>query len=168
MGDGSIARVNGFLAKLPDGLDSYPDVAVKYSVLGIWTEGHDLEQLRDALPGRVRDLSETGNPVTRWVPEAHATVVYLTLRELFFSSDDAFVHDARQRNTNLQCSPIYELLFRALATSRITRAAPAAYRQVHRGSTLEVSTEGRPWTWSLVLPPHLVPELLARCYATGV
>ncbi|MEM6294871.1 MAG: hypothetical protein AAGA54_26605 [Myxococcota bacterium] len=168
MGDSSIARVDEFLAALPHGIDSYPDVAVKYSVIDVWTEGHDLDRLRAALPNSLTGLAEAGNPVTRWVPEVHATVVYLTLRELFFDSDDAFVADALARNHQLYRSPLYKFLLRALTARRITKSAPVAYGHMHRGTSLEVETDELPWRWTLHYPPNLVPELLGRCYATAM
>ena len=162
------ARIEQYLEKLPGGIHAFPTAQVKYAVVGLWIEGHDLEALAEVLPHEVRPLLEPGFPISRWVSEVHATCIYLALRELFFPSDEAFVADALERNRALLLKPIYKILVRLLSPSRAAKGTSMAFSQMHRGVTLEVEPLADSWVVTLHHPANLVPELLGRCYATAV
>lgn len=161
-------RVQAYVDALPGGIDAYPDVVVKYSIVETWLEGHDRGALRDVLPDEVHPLLEDGVPVTRWVPEVHATCIYLALRELFFPSDDTFVTDALHRNIRLLEKPMYKILLRVLTPTRAAKGTALAFSQMHRGLKLAVDPQPEAWLVTLTHPPALVPELLGRCYATAL
>lgn len=163
-----IERIENYLARLPGRIDSHPDAQVKYSIIETWVDGHDLARLVEAVPPPVRPMLEHGFPVTRWVPEVHATTVYLALRELFFPSDDAFVADAHERNVQLLSKPMYRILMRFIGPDRAAKGAALAFSQMHRGVNLDVDSVDGAWVVRIDHPPHLVPELLCRCYATAV
>ncbi len=163
-----IARVQAYVDSIPDGLDSYSDAKVKYSVVDTWIEGHDRAAIQARVPDPILPLLEDGFPVSRWVPEVHATVVYLTLRELFFANDDAFVADALERNTALLRRPIYRVLMRLLSVTRAAQGPSIAYSQMHRGTDLIVKAEPHAWLVTLKHPPYLIPEVMARCYGTAL
>ena len=168
MASSATTRIEEYLAKLPGGVHAFPDTRVKYSVVGLWMDGHDREPLAEALPPEVRPLLEPGFPVSRWVTEVHATCIYLALRELFFPSDDAFVADALERNRALLQKPMYKVLLRLFSPERAAKGTAVAFSQMHRGVTLEVEALADAWIVRLRHPPNIVPELLGRCYATAV
>ncbi len=163
-----LPRVAAYLDRLPGGIVAFPEAEVKYSVVATWLEGQDSASLVDCLPGAVHPLLQRGFPVTRWISEVHATTIYLGLRERFFSSDDAFVADALQRNRALLDKPMYRILLRLLSRSRAAKGASVAYTQMHRGTELIVIAKDDYWEVTLEHPPHLVPPLLGRCYATAM
>ncbi len=162
------AMAKAYLDSLPDGLESYPEARVKNSVVRTWLEGHDAKRLSEALPPSLGRLGRAELPVNRWIPEVHAVVVYLSLRELFFPTDEAFVEDSRERNHKLLANPMYNILVRALSVQRVGKSTPLIYNHMHQGTRLEVDAAQWPWIWSLTSPDHLVPSLLARCYATAI
>lgn len=166
--ESSIARIDDYLGKLPGGVHAYPTAQVKFSIIETWIDGHDVRKLATAVPEAVRGILTDNLPVTRWVSEVHATTIYLALRELFFRSDDAFVADALQRNARLLTRPMYRILLHMVSAERAAKGAAIAFSQMHRGISLEVDPKGDRWTVSLHHPAHLVPELLARCYATAL
>lgn len=98
----------------------------------------------------------------------HAPTIYLGLRERFFSSDDAFVDDALKRNHALLNKPMYRILIRLLTRSRAAKGASVAYSQRHRGTELTVTSRTGHWEVNIKHPPHLVPPILGRCYATAM
>lgn len=163
-----LPRVTAYLDQLPGRIDAFPEAEVKYSVVATWLEGQDAATLVDCLPTEVHPLLQREFPVTQWISEVHATTIYFGLRERFFSSDDAFVADALERNRTLLNKPMYRILMRLLSRNRAAKGASVAYSQMHRGTELSVvSTDGH-WEVSIVHPPHLVPPLLGRCYATAL
>ncbi len=160
-------RISEYLGRLPEGLASYPDVCVVPGIVSLWTKGHDADVLQSALPASLRGLVSGQSGASAWIPEVHATVVYLTLRELFFSSDDAFVRDAHTRNQQLLGGSRFGDPPR-LSPANIEGKSRALFNQMHRGIGVEADVTRQPWTWRLTFPPHLVPPLLARCYATAL
>ena len=163
-----LPRVTAYLDQLPGRIDAFPDAEVKYSVVATWLEGHDAATLVDSLPTEVHPLLERDFPVSRWISEVHATTVYLGLRERFFASDDAFVADALERNRTLLRKPMYRILMRLLTRSRAAKGASVAYSQMHRGTKLIAVSEDERWDVEIEHPPHLVPPILGRCYATAM
>ncbi len=163
-----LPRVTAYLDQLPGRVDAFPDAEVKYSVVATWLDGHDASELVDCLPIAVHPLLQREFPVTQWISEVHATTIYLGLRERFFSSDDAFVADALERNHALLNKPMYRILMRLLSRSRAAKGASLAYSQMHRGTELIVVAGDNHWEVNLEHPPHLVPPLLGRCYATAM
>lgn len=163
-----LPRVTAYLDQLPGRIDAFPDAEVKYSVVATWLEGHDAEALVDCLPVAVHPLLQREFPVTQWISEVHATTIYLGLRERFFSSDDAFVADALERNHALLSKPMYRILLRLLTRSRAAKGASVAYSQMHRGTELIVAAREDHWAVDIEHPPHLVPPILGRCYATAM
>ncbi|MGH1342406.1 MAG: hypothetical protein ACRBN8_12680 [Nannocystales bacterium] len=163
-----LPRVAAYLDQLPGGIDAFPEAEVKYSVVATWLEGHDATALVSSLPDAVHPLLQREFPVTRWVPEVHATMVYLGLRERFFESDDAFVADALERNRTLVNKPMYRILLGLLSKSRAVKGASVTYSQLHRGTELIVVGGDDHWEVYIVHPPHLVPPILGRCYATAM
>ncbi|MCR9162433.1 MAG: hypothetical protein ACE37F_19650 [Nannocystaceae bacterium] len=162
------ARVQAYLDALPGGIAAYPEFVGKYSVVRAWLEGNDRAALRKVVPREVHPLLEDGVPITRWVSEVHATCIYLAIRELFFPSDDAFVDDAFLRNVRLLEKPMYKILMRVVNPSRAAKGTAAVFSQMHRGLELSVDPKPEAWIATLTHPPLLLPDLLARCYATAL
>lgn len=157
--------LEAYLCRLPDGLDSYPDCVVKGSVVREFLEGHDMTRLRARLPAPLGELATPGSAVvTRWLPEVHFHAAMLAVTELFFDSDEAFIEDAYQRNRRLLAGPLYRMLTKFLSVDRIGSMGRMVFHQLHRGIELEYRA-GDPARWALHYPPHLLPELVARCYA---
>lgn len=166
MNDRIPESVRDYLDRLPDGLDSYPDHRCKASVLRAFLSGHDLNRLKRSLPDALAPLADANTAVTTWITEVQLNVVMLTRRALFFDDDEAFVRDASRRNRELLEGPLYRMLTKFFSTERIGAMGRAVYHQMHRGIVLELHP-GTPSQWSLRYPPHLMPELVARCYATA-
>ena len=168
MGDGLTPRVLEYLERLPEGLDSYPGALVKNSVVRVWVEGHDIERLAATLPEALVPLVREELAVSAWVPEVHAMVIYLQVRELFFDDDDAYVRDAKERNRKLLAGPLYRMVLSLLSAERIYKTSRRVFNLMHRGTDLTVDVSRTPWVWKAKFPANLVPELMGRCYATAV
>ena len=163
------ASTEAYLRRLPEGLESYEGHLVKMSVVRAWVEGHSLAALREALPQPLVPGELLERPVTAWVPEVHATVVYLTMRDLFFDDDDAYVEAAYAKNSKLLRGPLYRVLTTLFSWQRISSLGGSVFARMHRGieSTAEVVGD-RGLRWRLDYPEHLVPPLIGRCYVTAL
>ncbi|MFK8004163.1 MAG: hypothetical protein AB8H86_31650 [Polyangiales bacterium] len=157
-----------YLESIEGGLDAYGEYRVKAAVLRGMIQGHDREALTTALPIRLRPLTDPSLPATMWVPEVHATVLYLTCRDLFFASEDAFVADVLQRNLRLLDGRIYRNLVRLFAPQRIANVGRSVFNTLLHDGLKVVSVDGTPLLWKLSYPDHLVPKVIGRCYGTAI
>ena len=105
--------------------------------------------------------------MSAWVPEVHAMVIYLQVRDLFFDDDDAYVRDARERNRKLLAGPLYRMVLSLLSAERIYKTSRRVFNLMHRGTDLTVDVSHTPWVWKAEFPANLVPEIMGRCYATA-
>lgn len=161
-------RTVEYLARLPEGLRSFPETVVQAAVVHLWITGHDIDALAMVVPPALHPLIRGEVEPTMWIPEVHATVIYLGLREAFFESDDAFVRDAKARNLEIVKSIFAAGAPAMVSPARIGTASQEAFGMHHRGLRVQTDMSHQPWTWSLFFPEHVVPELLARCYATAL
>lgn len=168
MADGLTQRAVDYLEQLPEGLDSYPGALAKNAVVRAWVEGHDIERLAATLPESLVPLVRKEVAVSSWIPEAHAMVIYLQVRELFFADDDAYVLDAKERNRQLLAGPLYRIVVSLLSAGRIGKTSRQVFNLMHRGTDLMVDVDRWPWVWKAKFPAYLIPELLGRCYTTAV
>lgn len=163
-----VQSIRAFLAGLPAGVDSHPEALVRGSVVQAWIEDHDLDSLREALgpfPAALATLEATGSS---WVGAVPATIVYLAVRERFFSSDGDYVRAAFGKNAGLLQRPIYRPLFATVGKERLVRWAPRAFALVHRGTTVSVDDRGHAIEVTYDYPQGLIPPLIARCHATAI
>jgi hypothetical protein len=103
-----------------------------------------------------------------WVPEVHATVIYLAIRELHFRDDAAFVEHARRCNRAVLETPTNRLILWAASPRAILRGTSLRWGSLHRGSTLEARLpDERSAEITLAFPPHLLPEIIWRGNGAG-
>jgi hypothetical protein len=157
-----------FVERLPGGIEAYADHRVKMSVVRAWIEDHNRRDLVAALPGALEPERFLDRPVSAWVTETEATIVYLTVRDVFFDSDDAYVEAAYRKNRNLLRGPLYRVLLRLFSAERVHRLGSRVFRTMHQGIDAVSGGEGNELSFTLTYPPHLVPLLIARCYATAM
>lgn len=160
--------VESYLASLPRGLSSYPECTHKGEPLGVWLQRSPTRGLARLVPGPVAALLDRDRPTPAWVPDVHANVLYLAMRQAHFADDSAFLAHARACNQAVLETPMNRVLFWAAAPRAILRAAGLRWGSLHRGSTIDVRV-GQDSSATVVLsfPRGLFPELVLRGNATG-
>jgi hypothetical protein len=163
-----LASVEAYLSSLPAGVDSYPERAHKGESLSVWLQRSPARGLAAFVPAQVAPLLVPDRPFPTWVPEVHASVLYLAIREARFADDAAFLAHARACNRAVLQTPTNRVLFWALSPSAILRAAGLRWGSLHRGTSIDVRV-ARDASAQLVLeyPPRLFPEIVLRGTATG-
>jgi len=163
-----LATVERYLASLPGGLSAYPACVHKGEPLAVWLRRSPTAKLAAQLPPAVASLLGPADDLPEWVPEVHANVVYLALREAFFPSDEAFLQHARATNRAVLQTPTNRVLFWVAAPRAILRAAGLRWGALHRGSTVDVRiTSDVSARVVLRYPRNLFPETVLRGTATG-
>lgn len=166
--DTSLPHLSAFLAKLPDGLASFPEVRAKASlyrsILDEFPPDAD-----EHLPGPLRERLLMPVPVSAWIPEVHSHAMVLALRDLRFDSDAAFVDFCYQRQKTLFEGRLYRIMLALASPALLFRTAALRWTLFHRGTTLEVqqrsSTEAR---ICVRHPPQMWDGLLADALMAGL
>ncbi len=163
MGAGS--RMTSYLARLPGGLDAYPEVLEKASVYREYLVGVDCEALRLALPPALLPLIDAPPPRSAWVSEVHVAALFLALADLV-GEDEAFLDLAYRANRRLLAGPMYRLLFSLLGPRTILKGAQSRWTHFHRGVAMQVAfaEDVSGATVRLDFPPRLLVPLLFRSY----
>lgn len=158
-------RMTAYLAQLPDGVDSYPDVLEKASVYREYLVGVDCEALRRVLPAALHPLVDAPPPSSAWVPEVHVGALFLALADTV-GEEAAFLELAHRANRRLLGSPMYRLLFSLLGPRTILKGAQSRWAHFHRGVTMQVAftDEACGASVRLTFPPKLLVPLLFRSY----
>lgn len=164
----ALASVDSYLASLPNGLDSYPECEHKGEPLAVWLRQSAAGGLAPRLPREVAAFLDPGRAFPDWVPEVHANVLYLAIRDARFEDDESFVAHAHRCNRAVLDTPTNRLLFWVAAPKAILRAAGARWRSLHRGSSIEVLF-AKDTSAQVVLryPACLFPAIVLRGTATG-
>jgi len=146
-----------YLAALPNGLASYPDVVAKAAVLrDTLSEGTPPE-----LPPELERWRVDPPGVSAWIPEVHFNALMTAIWDHRFAPDraryDRWVHD---RNLRLLGTPLYRVLFMVVSPERLLIGAEKRWSAFRRGSSLRVLERDRhSAAIALSYPPHLQTEL---------
>jgi hypothetical protein len=161
--------VEDYLAAVPGGIDGYPECLHRGEPLAQWIEHSPMAGLPERLPAPAAALLRGDGRVPNWVPEVHATVIYLAIRELHFRDDAAFLEHARRCNRAVLQTPTNRLLLWAASPRAILRGTSLRWGSLHRGSTLEARTpDERSAEITLTFPPRLLPEIILRGNGAGI
>jgi uncharacterized protein (TIGR02265 family) len=170
LGDGvtRLATVESYLARLPGGMHAYPECMHQGEALSIWLRGSPTSALVERLPHEAGALLSSADHLPVWIPEVHATVLYLAIREAHFPDDAAFLAHAREVNRRLLDTPTNRVLFWVVSPRDMLRAAGPRWSTLHRGSSVNVRIRGDSSAEvELGFPAHLLPEIVLRGNATG-
>ncbi|MFO0560693.1 MAG: hypothetical protein U0269_21940 [Polyangiales bacterium] len=162
--------MNRYLAALPNGLDSYPQCAMKGSVVRFLIAKLPEKHLLEELPEPLRELATFPPLPTAWVREVHASALTVYLTWAVFGSEDALVTQAYKDNLSLLDSVAYRILFRFVGAHRLLPQVASRWSLFHQGTELTVVEKARPHEGGVVrlkTPPHHVPSVLAKAYSTA-
>jgi hypothetical protein len=163
-----LATVDAYLASLPGGIDAYPECAHKGDALAVWLRASPTAGLAERVPPVVARLVTDESAITTWVPEVHANVLYVAIRECSFRDDESFLVHAHACNEAVLQTPLNRVVFWVAAPKAILRAAGLRWGSIHRGSTLEVSVARDTYAHCVLrYPPNLFPAIVLRGLATA-
>jgi hypothetical protein len=158
-----------YLASVPGGIDGYPECLHRGEPLAQWMENSPTAGLPERLPAPAAALLRQDRRMPNWVPEVHATVIFLGIRELHFRDDASFLEHARRCNRAVLDTPTNRLILWAASPRAILRGVSLRWGSLHRGSRLEARVpDERSAELTLTFPPRLLPEIVLRGNATGI
>jgi hypothetical protein len=166
--DPSLPHLSAFVAKLPQGLASFPAVQAKASlyrsILDAFPPDADVH-----LPEPLRERLLMPTPVSAWIPEVHSHAMVLALRDLSFDSDVAFVDFCYQQQKALFEGRLYRIMLALASPALLFRTAALRWNFFHRGTTLEVQqVAGHEARICVRHPPQMWDGLLADALMAGL
>ncbi|HEY8090787.1 MAG TPA: hypothetical protein VIF09_23155 [Polyangiaceae bacterium] len=163
----TLETVEAYLASLPGGLDAYPDCMHRGDMLALWLRNSPTDGLAERLPGRLAAWLGEAKAAT-WVPEVHASALYLAIREAHFADDGAFLAHAYECNRAVLDTPGNRLVFWVATPSAILRGAGLRWSTLHRGTSLDVRIRSdQAGDLTMAFPAGLLPEIVLRGNGTG-
>ena len=136
-----VSRLERYLARLPDGADSYPDVVVKASTFTAALADKPIPVGRFKIPPSVQKLIVTPPLVSAWVPEVHMVSIFKMIGDYHFEGrggTPAFLDWVYEQNQKLLGGKLYRALFFFLTADHVFRGVEQRWSAFRRGSTLSV------------------------------
>jgi hypothetical protein len=163
-----LPSVDRYLDLLPGGLSAYPECLHKGEPLGVWLDRSPTSGLADRAPAPLAALLDRRRALPTWVPDVHACVLFLAMRDVYFDSDDAFLAHASRVNRAVLDTPTNRVLFWVGAPKAILRGAGLRWGSLHRGTTFETRLRGDFGAQvDIGFPPNLFPRLVLLGNGTG-
>src|SRR3954447_26575263 len=131
----SLRRMESYLEALSAGLDSHPDCHHKASITRQVLERFPTDKL-PPLPAPLQELVDAPPPSSLWIPEVHATALFLAICDAHFESDDDYVRFSLDFNRELLRGPLYRVLMFMASPTRLVPFVGRQWGALHRGSTL--------------------------------
>ncbi|MGE0789106.1 MAG: hypothetical protein AB7S26_25765 [Sandaracinaceae bacterium] len=160
-------RAAAYLARLPDGVRSYPACQVKASVLREVLSSRLLtdEDVR-ALPEPMARLVLDPPPVSTWMPEVIAVAVMNAIRDRAFPAGSGGLQKYRawtyDRNRRLLAKPHYRALFLLLSPEWLLRGSERRWGMFRRGSSAQLTRiDAGDLQLRTSYPPYLHDETMA-------
>ncbi len=161
--------LDAYLASLPQGLETSPEMQQKGSVVQSFLEGVPIHTHLSALPPAIAELVKHPPLPSAWISEVKAFALFLACADLCFPSPEAYVEFAYRANKKMIEGPLYSMLFRMLGVKRIVKVVAGRWDQFHRGTSLTVvHFEGNEGRLRLDSPLHATPLLIAQCHGTAM
>ncbi len=166
--DDALPHLQGYLDRLPHGLDSYPDVRTKASLYRSIIELRTMPDV-SPLPTGLRRLVEDPMPVSAWIPSVHHHALTLASRDLCCRDDDDFRRFCHDRQRALFDGPLYSVMLAITKPQTLLRSAARRWTSFHRGTDFIVEHLAADGAHILVKHrPHLLDGLLADALLQGL
>ena len=162
-----VPTLASYLARLPRGVESYPEVTVKASVYRDALESLSLDECLGDLPGAVAELVRHPLPVTAWVPEVHSLAILIAIRDRHFATTaaglDSYEAWVFERNSRLLKRPLYRALFLLVSPERLLSGVERRWSAFRRGTSARLVEKAVGLAEiEISHPPHLYDRCVER------
>ncbi len=144
-----------YLAKLPAGLDSYPECLTKGALLRSSLDGVRFHPSWASLPPRLRSALEVRPLPTEWISTVLTDSVSLVIVDTYFPTTDAMTKWNYDRTLQTANLPIYRMLTRVAGLPSFLRGAVKMHGFFQRGTDIRIKLAEGQADLRLEHPPHL-------------
>ncbi len=163
-------RLAAYLARLPRGIDSFPEATGKVSVVRAFIESTQLLDFAfDGVPEPVAQLVRSPPPHSSWVSEVLMMSTLYALVDHRRLPNAAIERWTYEQNKKLFDSRMYRALVALAGPSLLMRGTQLRWGAFHRGSTLElVDMDAHGASLVLRFPQWVFDEALLIGFGTGI
>jgi hypothetical protein len=133
--------VAAYLARLPEGIRSYPDAKIRGGLIHSILTAYPLVA-RGALPDVVCDWVDSPPLTSEWVPQVVARVLLRAYFDEVFKTREAYLGWAYDAQKKTLSGPLYRVLFLGISPDRLVRMAASRYAHFHVGLTMQITQQG--------------------------
>jgi hypothetical protein len=162
----SFPRVAEYLARLPDGVGSYPDCYAKGSIFRRLLESRPVRGVRSgALPEQIREVLSSPPLDGDWIPEAHLGCVCLAIADFHAMTDDDYLAWVGPVNKKL-FKGFHGFVMSLISVETAVRRGGGYWKMFHRGTQVTAEQlDERLWAVRMEFPPSLFAGLFLAQYA---
>lgn len=158
------ATLRQYLEHLPEGLDSFPQLTAKGSVVRAFLNDAQYPLATGCgLPPRLDELIRAPPASSDWVREVELWAIAAAVYDVNFAARGgiaAFTEWSYGANRRLLRGPAYRILFSVLSPERLFVGATQRWSAFHRGTQLsDVEVSKGAGSVRLVAAPHAIPEI---------
>ncbi|MBC8070181.1 MAG: hypothetical protein IAG13_17740 [Deltaproteobacteria bacterium] len=152
-------RLAAYLAGLPDGLASWPEIRAKGSMVraALRVRPIALEPQAEVLP-RLRELIEHPPLDSMWMTEVEYCALSLLVADLHDLDDAGFCRFWYDVMSSLVRSRLYSVMLRWVSAPTLLRSTAARWGTFHRGTELRGVAIGDGLQLDLSFPSGLLPQ----------
>ena len=136
-----VSRLERYLARLPNGADSYPDVVVKSSTFTAAFADKPVPITPGSVPPAIARLINEPPPISAWVPEVQMVSIFKMIGDYHFEGrggGPAFLRWVYDQNRKLLSGRVYQALFWFLSPETVFRGLQLRWGAFRRGTELAV------------------------------
>ena len=148
-------KLSGYLASLPQGLDSYPECTTKASLALSAFEKHDVEQLAEGLPRELAELVFSPPSGGMWIPAVWSDSIFHAMCDVFYPTEAAMRTWTRERTERLAANRLYRALLKRAGPGRFFRMSQRTHRLFQRGTEVETEAKDGHMITRMQFPPGL-------------
>lgn len=130
-------RVSRYIKSLPRGLASHPECECKASVYREALAAVPKPIDARGLDPLIADYLVNPMPVSTWVPEVVNTAIFLTMADMYFPTDTAFLDWVGAFSEATFRAPMYRILMAVASPNTLAQGAQRRWRTFHTGTELE-------------------------------
>jgi hypothetical protein len=164
-------RLFEYLARLPDGVDSYPDQVAKAAMYVDALGDRPLDVAAGDVPGPLLSLIRDPVAPTAWIPEVHMNAIFYAIADDHYGDRhvDEFVEWTFERNLHLLRSAWFRWVFSVLKPEWILRGVERRWSQFRRGTELRLTeTRSGQCRMKLIYRPYLHDEDSIQCLGAAL
>jgi hypothetical protein len=167
--DDRFPRLTRYLARLPDGLESFPSCQAKASIYRSFLDGRaSSDKDLASLPPRLASLIAFPAPPTVWVTEVESMAIFVVLADQRRLTDADALRWVRDCNRALLSGRVYRALTSLASPALLLAGTQRRWAAFHRGTELTVTRDGQEAEVVIRHPPFLFEELMVRAFGEAI
>lgn len=148
-----------FVARLPNGLASYPQCKIRGSLVHSMLQTRTIERPEQGLPEELVELIRHPPVYSAWVPQVHGRAILRVVYDEHFAAPERYATWAYESQKKLFSGPLYRILFWGISPERLMRMAVTRYEHFHVGVSMTLQAGPKGGAAMLRYPPDLFDSL---------